>query len=93
MGIIKERGVYYNAAAILEYRSNPEPAVRLIFSEPNRTDPTKRESKVETFPFCNRNEWCPLDAFKNGLKGQTIDNWQEACRSQVCACAFAPPPI
>jgi len=91
MGFGLERGVYYNGAAILEYRSKPEPAVRLIFSQPTETDPTQRESKVEKLPLCNGYEWCPLDAFKNGLKGKTIDDWKKACRYPECSCPAAPP--
>lgn len=89
MGIKKEHGVYYNGASILEYRSKPEPAVRLIFSEPNETDPTKRDSEVEIMPFCNGKDWCPLDAFKSGVKDQTISDWKKTCRYPVCLCTPA----
>lgn len=91
LGLKQQHGVYYNGAIILEYRSMPDPAVRLILSRPTVTDPTKRESKIENLPFCNDNEWCPLDAFINALKDQAIADWKKACRYSICSCASAPP--
>lgn len=89
MGIKKDRGVYYNSAAILEYRSKPEPAVRLLFSEPNETDPNNRKIEVETMPFCNKKDWCSLDTFKDGVKDQTFDDWKKTCQYPVCFCTPA----
>ncbi len=91
LGFKQPHGVYYSGAVILEYRSNPDPAVRLIFSQPTLNDPTQRESKIVKAPFCNENEWCPLDAFINTVKGQAIDDWKKACKYPDCSCSNKPP--
>lgn len=86
MGVKKERGISYNAAAIMEYRSKPEPGVRLIFSEPNEVDPKKFNSRIETMPFCNGNEWCSLNFFQDGVNNSTIADYKKACEYPVCFC-------
>lgn len=91
MGVDKPNGVYYNGAAVIEYRNDPEPSVRVIYSEPQDEVPTERNSEVLTLPFCDGEEWCPLGKFTEGVQQYIITDYQQTCRYPTCFCVPSIP--
>jgi len=73
-----------SAGLILEYTDVPRPAVRFIFHEPDPNNPDVRLAEVKTFPYCARQEWCPLDTFTQNVKTPAFSDWQAACKLPRC---------
>jgi len=88
---VKKEGVYYNGAALFEFRQKPSAAVRLFYSSPKEGDPSVRETAVEKMPFCDNQEWCPLDKFLAGVQPMLIKDWEDACRRGKCSCTCTKP--
>jgi len=73
-----------SAGLILEYTDTPSPSVRFIFHEPDPNNPDHRLAELKSFPFCEGQQWCPLDKFVDGVKGPAFSDWQAACKLPKC---------
>jgi len=69
-----------SAGFILEYTDVPKPSVRFIFHEPDPTNPDVRLAEIKKFPYCQDEQWCPLETFIQNAKAPAFNDWQVACK-------------
>jgi len=74
-----------SAGLILEYTDVPRPAVRFIFHEPDPTNPDVRIAEWKELPYCQGQEWCPVDTFVANVQARSFNDWQAACKLPKCA--------
>lgn len=74
-----------SAGFVLEYTDDPAPSVRVLYHEPNPTNPDEREVAVKYMRFCGvQSAWCPLKTFVESVKQPAFSEWQTACKLPRC---------
>lgn len=78
---VESAGIPSGRSLILEYRDEPKPSVRALFSEFVDQKPDAMSVSVFHLPGCDaKEEFCPVNNILKLADSETVADWKRVCR-------------